>query len=295
MKIAAIIVNYNSWDMCARLAVSLEKDTIVDDVVLVENGSSDDSFVHLKQLEKPGISVVSADRNGGYGYGNNLGIRYAKQCLGATHALIINPDVVVSDALIRRMGALFAEERIAVVSAAQHLVGKGRIDAAWNLRSKGNLILGGEVFCGILFDRAMHKAFAGGEQIRQVDCVAGSMLMVDIAKFLEVGGYDEEIFLYFEEEALGWKMQKWGYQTLSLGDECYWHYHSKSIDRAHSLRRKRFLLWQSKSFYLRRYLNASFWEMQAARLFHSIGTTELLAKNFFVLCLNKPEEQVWKG
>ena len=46
-----------------------------------------------------------------------------------------------------------------------------------------------------------------------VDVVHGSMLMADLEKMISVGGYDERVFLYGEENMLGWKMRDMGWKT----------------------------------------------------------------------------------
>lgn len=290
MKLAAILLNYNSWKLSMKAVAFLRKNAAVDYVVLVDNKSSDDSYAQLKPLEDAKVSVIRTFQNGGYGSGNNYGVRYAKQQLGATHALILNPDVEVSERLIQRMKTLFQQPQIAIISAAQNLVGKGQYDAAWNLRRKINLILNGEVLLGMYYDTENHKRLRDRGPVAAVDCVAGTMLMVDIDKFLAVGGYDERVFLYFEEEILGWRMKQQGYQTLTIRDESYWHAHSQTIDKFHSLRSKRALLWNSKAYYLEQYLHCKSCELGLAWLFHKIGTVELCMKNTLTAQLQRGEK-----
>lgn len=82
--------------------------------------------------------------------------------------------------------------------------------------------------------------------------------MIDAGRFLEAGGYDEGIFLYQEEDVLGWKMRTMGLRTVLLLDRSYDHAHSVSISKSFSgqMERQR-LREQSVFYYMKNYLHIS--------------------------------------
>ena len=92
----------------------------------------------------------------------------------------------------------------------------------------------------------------------EVECVAGSLLLVSADKFLKVGGYDEEMFLYCEETTLGYKMKQAGYKSVVCTDVEYLHLHGVTISKSISsaIRRKKILL-KSHHLFLCRYLKAN--------------------------------------
>ena len=55
----------------------------------MDNKSTDFSFEKLKKFQTEKIRVISSEKNGGYGYGNNIGIKYAKDFLKIRYILIV--------------------------------------------------------------------------------------------------------------------------------------------------------------------------------------------------------------
>ena len=96
-KIGVVILNYNDSETSIKLISSLEKYDIVNRIVIVDNCSTDDSFTILSQNTSSKVEVVKSARNGGYGYGNNYGIRYLNETVHPSHILIANPDVEIAE------------------------------------------------------------------------------------------------------------------------------------------------------------------------------------------------------
>ena len=96
------------------------------------------------------------------------------------------------------------------------------------------------------------------KKIKKVGALAGSLLMIDADKFLEVGGYDENTFLYCEESILGKRFASYLYDTAILTDIYYIHKHSISISKEFSsvLERQK-LREKSALYYFKEYLHIS--------------------------------------
>ncbi|MBR6849385.1 MAG: hypothetical protein IKM88_04020, partial [Lachnospiraceae bacterium] len=118
MSLAAVILNYNDAQTTIDAASRVGGFSCVDHVVIVDNASSDESAVRITEtfdLELSGlestsqageisglwksaneadfpVTLIRTVRNGGYGYGNNLGVRYAHEQVHAEEVLIANPD-----------------------------------------------------------------------------------------------------------------------------------------------------------------------------------------------------------
>ena len=77
MKIATIIVNYNDVEDTIRFVNEITKYDVINRIVVVDNMSTTiGAFENLKKLESQKVKVLQADKNGGYDYGNNFGIKY---------------------------------------------------------------------------------------------------------------------------------------------------------------------------------------------------------------------------
>ena len=114
------------------------------------------------------------------------------------------------------------------------------------------------------------------KNIAFVDAIAGSLLMVDIEKILEVGGYDEGVFLYQEEAILGFKLKQRRYKTIILTKYSYLHAHSQSINKSFdkTLARQR-LREKSVLYYFKHYLKAGDLKIAFAKLVFFIIRLEI--------------------
>ena len=213
--------------------------------------------------------MISADHNGGYGSGNNLGVRCGAE-QGATHVLIANPDVVFSEQSLKAMLAVFARHpEVGIVTTRIRDARFPNLKNGWPLRSfMRELLSMGPVsrrLLGKTFDYP--DSYFAGRSAVYVGAVHGSMLMVDTEKFLEAGGYDEGIFLYEEEQVLGRRMQNAGYRSVLLLNQHYDHEHSTSISKSFydAMKRQR-LREKSTLYYMRHYLHISPLQEQIAKL-----------------------------
>ena len=95
--IACVILNANDPKNTLELAKVLSTYEIVRDVVIVENPTTIESWNQVSQSKISKSTLLKADRNGGYGSGNNIGVNYVCNKLPEEYTLIINPDVRVSE------------------------------------------------------------------------------------------------------------------------------------------------------------------------------------------------------
>lgn len=300
-NISCIILNYNDAGTTEKLVNQIRGYEILDSIVIVDNCSSDHSPEILGALEGGKVHLICTEKNGGYGYGNNQGIRYAVSELHATHVLIANPDVEVSESCIRAMAQAFSEFDRLAVSAAVTVNPAGEVQlSSWRLCGFwGDLLDTGlitrRLFKKLLNDRpeltVSHMEPPGGSERPSrseplsrserpsrselpsvrcsyafADAVAGSLFLADAAALMECGLYDEEVFLYCEEKILGCKLKKAGYRTVLLLDQRYVHHHSVSISRnVKSIRKKQELLHRSKLHYYKNYLKINPFEEWLAK------------------------------
>lgn len=279
MNVSCIILNYNDADTTMRLVRSIRDYSSLDSIVIVDNHSTDDSAARLKELNGERVHVISSLKNGGYGSGNNLGIRYAYSELGATHVLIANPDVMVSQETIQAMKEAFLTDKSIAVTAAVSVGQNGREGlTGWKLTGLFFDLLDTGLVTRRLFRRWLSdnpgkRAFhittpAGTERCAWADAVPGSLLLADTDALMACGLYDENVFLYYEEKILGHQLKTKGYRTLLLLDRTYVHLHSVSIDKSvSSILKKQALLHKSKLHYYKKYLKINRFQELAARGF----------------------------
>lgn len=121
-SLGCVVLNYNDSKNTEELAELLSRYSVVSRVVIVDNCSTDDSLDRLGVIENPKITLIQSKSNSGYGVGNNIGVRYLAAECRCEYALIINPDVRVSEHCLSGMFALLDEDhKVAAVSCKQFL------------------------------------------------------------------------------------------------------------------------------------------------------------------------------
>lgn len=304
MKINCVILNYNDADTVLGLVEEIRGYQVLDQIVIVDNASTDDSWERLTRLleyngEEPQeicveedekiqqmcagkIQLLRAEKNGGYGAGNNIGVRHAVKKNNADYVLIANPDVKFTESCVKALaGTLKCHPELAAVAALMEDSSFGNTKNGWKLHGFwGELFSMGPVCRRVLKPWLNYpKQYFQGKKAVYVDAVHGSMLMVDGKKFLEAGGYDEGIFLYQEEAVLAKRFQRFGYRTALLLTQTYRHEHSVSISKSFKGQMDRQKLRNaSVLYYLKTYLNiGSVREMIAKVWFAGIAAEIWLA------------------
>ena len=282
MKISCVILNYNDAQTVLDQARRICPYPSLDYVVVVDNASTDNSWEELQKLkeESDKISLIRTEKNGGYGAGNNAGIRYSYEELEADFVLIANPDTVFTDTCVRNMAAVLGRCPD-VAAAAPRMIDPvfGEQINGWKLPG----FLGSLIKTGPICRRTLGRILKGridypdsyfqGHKAVYVDAVHGSLLMVDAVKMLGCGGYDEEVFLYNEEEILAHRFQNAGYRTVLILCQTYRHEHSASISKSfQSAAGRQKLRNQSALYYYEKYL-------------HICPLQKLIAQGFFQVIL----------
>lgn len=279
IRINCVVVNYNDADTTECLVKRIHDYQSLKQIVVVDNGSSDDSWERLKLLQDEKVAVIRSEKNGGYGYGNNIGVKYAVEVNKATHVVIANPDVEFTDQTVVRMANLFKNHPdVGIVSAVMEDMQYGGMGYGWKLHGFfGELLAMGPVSRRV-FGRLLNypQGYFKGKKAVYVDVVHGSMLMVDTAAFMECGGYDEEIFLYQEEAVLACRMRTGGYRTVLLLTDHYIHHHGTSVGKSLTgLLKRQSLRHESLIYYLKNYLYINRAEETFARLWFQIILLEI--------------------
>ena len=278
-KINCVILNYNDAETVLGLVDEICGYEALDHIVIVDNASTDDSWEKLESLCSEKIHVLRSEKNGGYGAGNNLGVRYAAEQNEADHILVANPDVKFSEECVKALsGVLSRHEDLAVVTAKMEDQTYGELNNGWKIHGFwGELLAMGPVSMR-LFKKWLNypEQYFKEKKAVYVDAVHGSMLMVDGKKFLEAGGYDEGIFLYQEETVLAKRMKNCGYRTVLLLNQRYRHEHSVSIKKSFKGQIDRQKLRNtSVLYYMKHYLHIGPVREQIAKLWFAVILLEI--------------------
>ncbi|MCD7907818.1 MAG: glycosyltransferase family 2 protein [Clostridium sp.] len=286
-KISCIVLNYNDAHTTCGLVEELLGINCLDFVVVVDNCSTDDSWETLSALGDGGgrLSLIRAEQNGGYGWGNQIGVDWAVDRLGADYVMVANPDIHVTESCILRVKEVLDQtERCGLASALVESPQGKPLLSYWTLLPLWKDLLDTGLITRRLFARRLNvpqeRLKQGGlSGCRLVDAVPGSFFMLRADRFPagEIHKvFDKKIFLYYEEKVLGRKLRAMGL-TAALALDCsYVHAHSVSIDKSvKKIGDKQRLLHESKLYYYREYLHAGPLKMAGARAFLGLVLAEV--------------------
>ena len=253
--VSCIVVNYNDADTTLELVNSICGFKSIHKIIVVDNNSSDNSVDRLKELANEKVVLLLSSSNGGYGAGNNIGIKYANEIVKSKYCIIANPDIVFSDDVVKNMVSFLEENpTYAIVSPRQ----KGSDDLAW----KETGIIGDQIYNSVLLNKIFRPRYYPRNHYKKeyapVFAVPGCFLMVRAKAMVDIGMYDEDFFLFEEEKVIGTKMKNAGWKSAIITNCEYIHNHSVSIKKTFSsyAKRKKLVL-KSNALYVKKYLKVS--------------------------------------
>lgn len=119
MKVAVIIVNYNDAEDTLKYVKKITEYETINRIVVVDNKSTTEgTFDKLKELESAKVKVIESDKNGGYDYGNNFGIKYLDSLNEEyDYYIISNPDIEITEEAIKHcLEVINSDEKIGVIA-----------------------------------------------------------------------------------------------------------------------------------------------------------------------------------
>ncbi len=251
MKLAVIILNYNSLNDCRKCISFLKNQQGVNvEIILVDNYSAD--RVVIKELSKErGWTFLAASENRGYNAGNNIGLRYAAE-KGYKYALIANPDMEFPqlDFLAKLVTKMEVDEDIVVCGSdivtpdGIHLNPMKR-DGDW--RDSFGWITS-------FFKRKKVDAYDFIDRYQENHCctkLSGCCLLVRLDFIQSINFFDESVFLYCEEAILSRQVENAAKRMYYLADVQAIHRHIKS-DKGNPI--NQFHIWRdSRIYFINRY------------------------------------------
>jgi N-acetylglucosaminyl-diphospho-decaprenol L-rhamnosyltransferase len=214
MRPAVYIPNYNGAARLGATLRSLGEQSRPVDVVVVDNGSNDDSLELLRE-EHPEVAVLALERNLGFGPAINRAVAEHP----ADPLILLNNDAAAEPRFVEALLDAAAEGVQAVAGVLTQERDRGLIDSA-----------------GVVADRTlMGFDYLHGEPVAALANApdplgpTGGAALYAHSTFTAVGGFDERIFLYYEDLDLALRMAAAGARCRLAGDARAVHAYSASL------------------------------------------------------------------
>lgn len=222
VNVAVVIVSYRSAPLaveCLRSIQAERSGAAVDIHAVVVDNASGDYPVLQRAVEEngwgPWVALILAPRNGGFSYGNNLGIQKAFAENAPDYIYLLNPDAQV------RPGAITTLVKFLQSHGSVGIAGSSFEDldgSDWPIAFRfpsmrgelsGSLQIG--LISRLLGDREVARYMS--REAQPVDWISGASMMIRSDVFHSIGGFDENYFLYFEETDFCRRARAGGFPT----------------------------------------------------------------------------------
>ena len=278
MKNGIVIVNYNDYKTTKRLIDNIKDYKVFDKIVIVDNKSSDNSLKELKKLENKRIVVIDSGKNKGYSYALNVGCKYLIDKYKECKIIVSNSDIIIqSENDIKDLFELVKGKNVIVgptIIEGNNLnrgwiVPKPMDDVAMN-------ILG--LYKKYQKRYLMYQDSYYNKDISKAGTVSGCFFAISSKHLEEMGYFDENVFLYYEENIMGVKTKDLGKNIIVANNIDVIHDHAVSIDKSLKRIKKYDILKNSQYYFEKTYNHASKWELFLLRLTNKITRVILLIK-----------------
>jgi len=203
-RVAVIVVDWNSAELLDRCLASLSRQTLRPErVIVIDNAGDRPTWRHVRNAP-PGTDLVRLPANRGFAAANNVGVTLGSDC---DWVALLNPDAFPEPDWLERLLEA-AGESPGYSSFASRLVIAGdpeRLDGTGDVYAVSGLAY-----------RRDHGAPAAGLRLEREEvfgpCAAAALYRRDA--LLEVGGFDERFFCYFEDVDLAFRLRLAGHRCL---------------------------------------------------------------------------------
>ncbi len=284
MKVAAIIVNYNDVEDTEKYVKSILEFSIINRILVVDNlSTTENAYSRLKKLENSKVKVISSEKNGGYNYGNNFGIKYLKSLNEEyDYYIISNPDIEINEKAINHcLTEIEKDEKIAIIAPRMfNKENKPIRRSSWKTRTFWLDVVHSTRILEILFYKILRNGEYSNKDYEQnmleVEAISGAFFIIRKDALEKINFFDENIFLFYEEDILAKQLLKNNYKTICLNSEKFIHYESQTIGKTFSYYKKMLQLYKSKMYYHKKYNNINIFQEIAFMFLFFIRNIELI-------------------
>ena len=220
--VTIVIVSYNCREVLQRCLLKLTAEGDAPPIIVVDNASTDGTAGMIAH-DFPNVQLIQNTKNHGFAAACNQGIRaYATDFI-----LLLNPDTLLELATLQKLTDTMRARPNIGACGPRVLNTDGSLQPSCRRFPTLGAMVCDELGLGRLFP---HSCFAKyrmsgwqHDEVRDVDQLMGSCLLLRRTVLEHIGLLDEQFFLYFEEVDLCLRLRQTGWRVVFVADTTVTH------------------------------------------------------------------------
>ena len=252
--LTVVIPNWNTADLTMRCVETLlEEGVPAARIVLVENGSTDDSYERLEQA-LPECHLIRFEQNVGYGRAMNAG---AKVLEGSAYLLMNNDAFVHTRGSVGLLLAALDDASVGLAFPRYLNVDLSLQPSVMPTHSPTTALVRASGLSRFVPNKWAPKLSThwDHDQAREIDGANGAVMMFRGETWNQLGGFDERIYIYAEEIDICWRTRKLGWRIWFNPEAQFMHLGGGSIGKQWSDATRERLIAASESRVIRWHLS----------------------------------------
>ncbi len=202
--ILVLIINYKTSSLIQNLVDSISENVDIA-ILVIDNSSTNETYEELKKVNDKRVRLLRSEKNLGFTGGINFGLKHVMEKMPyITHFFLFNPDALSSANLIINLYKIIQSEQHAAAVSPRILYSDGRL---WYSGAALNISKGKVYNNPTKLDDATSAYY-------DVDVFSGCAVLFDLEKVIEVGMFNEDLFMYYDEADLSIKLKAKGFRIL---------------------------------------------------------------------------------
>ena len=229
-KIGFIIINFNDHKTTKKLINNIKNYKIIDEIVVVDNKSTDKSVLELKKIDN--ITLIANKENYGFAKAINIGCKYLINKYKDCYIFVSNSDIRIEEENdLKELVKTFKVKDIALVGPV--IKEPDGVVRGWKLTSVNEDILMNIPLINRVYRNKLlnYKDSYYTTLLSYVDMVKGCFFLIDSKALEKINYLDENTFLYYEENILAKKLKVKKYKTVINNKVTIYHDHAKTISK----------------------------------------------------------------
>ena len=256
MQLSIIILNYNVryfLELCV-LSVQNAIQNIDAEIIVIDNHSQDYSCEMMKQ-RFPNVKLIENKENTGFPKGNNIGVNEAK----GDYICILNPDTVVAEDTFTKVLAFAKKQNDIGIIGCKLIDGTGNF-LPESKRGTPTPFVAFTKITGLykIFPKTFGKYYAqhlSENESGKVEILVGAFMLMKRELYNEIGGFDENCFMYSDDIDLSYMCLKKGKSNYYFHETSVIHYKREStIKDGIYMKRNQ----QAMNFFFKKHFRVSF-------------------------------------